>query len=98
MRQILFILLPAILCGCGSLPRSWSAFDQFRREHPDTTILTMTKREVIDPANTPPQWVTRRYADFIFVYQSADGTEHEEIWRYNHSIHGWYFEKKEQTR
>jgi hypothetical protein len=96
MRQIFYIILPAILCGCGTLPGSWSAYDDFSSEHPNTKILTLTKREVI--TDTPPKWASGRYADFVFSYRDSDGAEHEEVWHYNHSIHGWYFVKKEQIR
>lgn len=93
-----FYLLPLALCGCGTLPSTWSAYNQFLHERPKSTILTMTKQEVIDPAHTPLDSETRRYADFIFLYRNAQGEEHEEIWEYNHSAKGWFLVKKEQTR
>ena len=93
MRLITCILFPIFFCGCSSVPGSSSAQERFLREHPNAMILSVTKNDEFEPHDA-----TRCYADFGFVYRNADGTEHEEVWHYNRSTHGWYLVKKEQTR
>jgi hypothetical protein len=90
----LALIAAAVLAGCSTLPGSSAAQRRFLSEHPNATILSVTKNDALEHSSSE----TRHYADFGFVYRNPDGTEHEEIWHYNHSIRGWYLVKKDQTR
>ena len=63
--------------------------DAFLREHPGATILSTTSNDAID---TPGP------RNIGFVYRNADGTEHQDIWHFGYSDHGWRPVKKEQIR
>jgi hypothetical protein len=70
-----------------------SAQKQFRREHPNATILS-TNRDDAYYSND----AARSFMDVGFVYRDPDGTEHQEVLHYKRSTHGWYLEKTEQIR
>ena len=91
----IIVLSGLLLCGCSSVgPGSPSEKRRFLSEHPNVTILAMTNNDASEHSQTG----IRRYADWGFVYRNADGTEHEEVWHYNYSNHGWHLAKKEQIR
>ena len=89
----IIVLSGLLLCGCSSLPGNSSAQEQFRRDHPNATILSTTRDDAFYPND-----VARSSMDIGFVYRNADGTEHEEVLHYKRSTHGWYLEKAEQIR
>jgi hypothetical protein len=88
----IIVLSGLLLCGCSSLPGN-SAQEQFRREHPDATILSTNRNDAFYPNDA-----TRSFLDIGFVYVNADGTEHEEVLHYKRSTHGWYLAKTDQIR
>ena len=88
----IIVLSGLFLCGCSSLPGN-SAQKQFRREHPNATILSTTRDDAFYPNDA-----ARSFMDIGFVYQNADGTEHEQVLHYKRSTHGWYLKKKDQIR
>ena len=99
MKYVFLIIFSCLVSGCGPSLRSarW-AHDRFIKENPGARVLAVTRREVIDPENTPPNNVMVWYGDFTIRYRDVDGAKREEVWHYKKSIHGWYFDKKEQTK
>ena len=93
MKRIICILFPIILCGCSSMPGSLSAQERLLRDHPNATILSMTRNDEYEPDNAD-----RCFVDFGFLYRNVDGTEHEEVLHYKRSAHGWYLATTEQIR
>jgi hypothetical protein len=94
MKNTFTILVSGLLlCGCCSMTNGSSAERLFLSEHPNATILSMTRNDEVAP-NDP----TRSFVDIGFVYRNPDATEHEEVLHYKHSTHGWYLAKKEQLR
>jgi len=91
MRRIIYILFPIFLSGCGSFQ---SVQSHFSHEHPGATILSQTSDDAIEHQ----RGTTTGHRDIGFVYRDADGTEHQEVWHYTYSNHGWQFVKKEQIR
>jgi hypothetical protein len=89
----IIILSGLLLCGCSSFPGNSSAQEQFHREHPDSAILSTTRNDALYPNDA-----ARSFMDIGFEYRNADGTEHEEVFHYKRSTHGWYLEKSEQIR
>ncbi len=94
MKRVIYILLPILLCGCRALPNGSSVQHQFLREHPDVAISSQYTSDETNHSRNG----TRYYAEFGVVYRNANGTEHEEVWRYNRSSHSRYVLKKEQIR
>ena len=94
MKTLLsLVLLSLLLIGCSSMPGTSSAQKQFFCEHPDVTILSMTRDDAFYPHDA-----ARSFVDIGFVYRNADGAGHEEVLHYKRSSHGWHLEKKEQIR
>jgi hypothetical protein len=89
----IIVLSGLLLCGCSSMPGSSSAERLFLAEHPNATILSVTKSDEYEPHDA-----TRCYADFGFVYRNEDGTEHEDVLHYKRSAHGWYLAKRDQIK
>jgi hypothetical protein len=94
ITSLLALIAAAVLAGCSTLPGSSAAERRFRSEHPDVTILSVKKSDAVEHYGG----ATHGHADFSFVYRSADGTEHEQVWHYELSEHSWSLVKKEQIR